>query len=186
VVNTCIQRELNTTEWNLENEDLGLEHLHEHLTRLYKIQRRTTLYEVLIKEQRDACRQHGRKDWDRSLSPTSVSVLSKAITALEIDFAFVTDQVVKNQDRVAKKIGLLMAHISLVESRVVVANGKRVEALTLVAIFFLPFSLVASVMNLNGELRPGGSKQYVFWVVSIPFEAVLALAYMLYSRSWAQ
>jgi hypothetical protein len=179
VVNICFQRELNTIESDLENEDARLERLHEQLKTLYKCRRRVNLYEELIREQRDACRQHGRKYWN--IPPTSPH--SPTMKTLEIDFAFVADQVAKNQDRVAKNIGLLMTLISVAESRIGIANGKRIEALTLAAIFLVPFSLVSSVMNINGDLGPGGSREYVFWVISIPFSVSLGLGYMWYSRS---
>lgn len=184
IVNTCFQRELNTIEWNLENEDPGLERLHEHLHSLYVTQRRVTLYEMFIKEQRDACRQHGRRYWNRPSSPGNLEAIENVASTLETDSAFISNLVEKNQERVAKNINLLVALISVAESRVGISNGKRIEALTLAAIFFLPFSLVASVMNINGELGPGQPKQYVFWAVSVPFSLVLVLAYLLYSSSW--
>ncbi|KAF2681117.1 hypothetical protein K458DRAFT_86478 [Lentithecium fluviatile CBS 122367] len=185
VVNTSLQRELNTIEWNIENEDARLERLHAHLNSLYTIRRRVTLYQVLIKEQREACRQHGRRYWDRSPSAgTNTLALENVTNTLEMDFAFVADQVAKNQERVSKNVSLLMALISVAESRIMIANGRRVEALALAAFFLVPFSLVSSVMNINGDLRMGGPRQYVFWVVSVPFSAVLGLGYMLYSRSW--
>jgi Mg2+ and Co2+ transporter CorA len=185
VVNTCFQRDLNTIELCLEHEeDPSLERLHRLLKALYKIRRRMTLYEVLIKEQREACRQHGRRHWNRPTS-TGTSALADVQKTLETDFAFVADQVTKNQERVAKNISLLMTLISVAESRIGIANGKRVEALTLAAIFLVPFSLVSSVMNINGDLGPGGARQYVFWVISVPFSALLGLGYMYYSRSLA-
>jgi Mg2+ and Co2+ transporter CorA len=184
VVNTCFQRELNTIEWNLENENRGLEHLHEHLNSLYIARRRITLYEMLIKEQRDACRQRGRIHWNQPSSPSNLEALENVVSTLETDFSFVSNLVEKNQERVAKNINLLIALISVAESRVGIANGKRVEALTLAAITFLPFSLVSSVMNINGELGPGQPRQYVFWLVSTPFSLILLLGYLLYSRSW--
>jgi Mg2+ and Co2+ transporter CorA len=183
VVNTCFERELNTIEWNLENEDTGLQRSHEHLNSLYTIRRRVTLYEMLIKEQRDACRQHGRKYWNQPSSPSNLEAVENVVSTLETDFTFVSNLVEKNQERVTKNISVLIALISIAESRIGISNGKRIEALTLAAIFFLPFSLVSSVMNINGELGPGQPRQYIFWIVSVPFSLVMVLVYMLYSRS---
>jgi Mg2+ and Co2+ transporter CorA len=184
VVNTCFQRELNTIEWNLENEDPGLERLRGHLNSLYVTQRRVTLYEMFIKEQRDACRQHGRRYWNQSSSRGNLKAMENVASTLETDFAFVSNLVEKNQERVAKNINLLIALISVAESRVGILNGKRIEALTLVAIFFLPFSLVSSVMNINGELGPGQPKQYIFWAVSVLLSFLLVVIYLVYSTSW--
>ncbi len=185
VVNTCFQRELNTIEWNLENENLGIGRLHEHLKSLYITRRRITLYEILIKEQRDACRQYGRKHWNQPSSPGNQELIENVVSTLETDFAFVSDLAEKNQERVTKNINLLIALVSVAEGRVGISNGKRIEALTLVAMFLLPFSLVSSVMNINGEFGPGQRKQYIFWAVSTPISLVLILAYILYSRTLA-
>lgn len=186
VVNTCFQRELNTIEWNLENEENPrLNRFHEHLNSLYIIRRRITLYEMLIKEQREACRHHGRKYWNHptcASGTANLEAVENVVSTLETDFAFVENLVEKNQERVTKNIGVLIALVSIAESHIGVANGKRIEVLTLVAIFFLPFSIVSSVMNINGDLGPGRPRQYVFWLVSVTFSSVLGLVYMAYCR----
>jgi len=104
---------------------------------------------------------------------------------LKTDVAFVANQVAKNQEHVAKNIGLLMTLISVAESRIVIAIGKRIEAPTLAAFLLLPLALVSSVMNINWGLRPDGPKPMSFGFILIPFSAVLGLGYMCYSRSWS-
>ena len=86
---------------------------------------------------------------------------------LKTDVAFVANQVAKNQEHVAKNIGLLMTLISVAESRIVIAIGKRIEAPTLAAFLLLPLALVSSVMNINWGLWPGGPKPMSFGFISI-------------------
>lgn len=182
VINTYFQRELNTIEWYLEHEAAGIEQLHQQLHCLFRLKRRVTLYQNLIKDQRDVCDHHGRKHWASSPSPGSEQTLNEVTNTLEMDFKFVTDLVVKNQERITKNIDLLTMLISVAEGRIGIANGRRMEALALAAMFLVPFSLISSVLNINGKWGPGGSEHYIFWLISIPFSAFLVLGYVLYTR----
>ncbi|OCK75732.1 hypothetical protein K432DRAFT_429215 [Lepidopterella palustris CBS 459.81] len=183
VVNTCFERELNTIEWCLEKEQPQLERLDKFLNGLFIIRRRLTLYDIFVQEQLSSCSIHGRKYWDRSSSPGETASVGAVIETLEADFKFVNDLVQRNRERITKNISLLTALIFVEESRVGITNGKKLEALTVAATIFLPFSVVSSVMNINGQFGPGQPKQWVFWSISIPFSLILLTLYMLFGRS---
>jgi Mg2+ and Co2+ transporter CorA len=185
VVNTCYQRELGSIEWNLGNGDFKLKHLQEYLHSMYHARRRVNLYSMLVKEAKDACKLHGRKAWSRDLDAKELEAVESVAGALETDFDYVASLLEKNQERIAKNISLLVALTSVAESRTAISNGSRIEALTVAAIVFLPFSLVSSVMNISGDLAPGEPRHYVFWAVSGPFSMLLMILYLLYSRSWS-
>lgn len=79
-------------------------------------------------------------------------------------------------------LNLLTALISVEESRVGIAKGKSLEALTVAATVFLPFTLVASIMSINGAFAPGQAKHWVFWAFSIPISLVVVIFHLIYRK----
>ena len=182
VVNTCWERELNTIEWHLEREEPRLEHLDRYLKSLFISRRRITLYETLVQDQLSACRVHGRKFWDKSSNPDESEAVADTVDTLEMDFEFVANLLQRNAERVARNINLLTALISVEESRVGIAKSKSLEALTVAATVFLPFTLVASIMSMNGAFAPGQVKHWVFWAFSIPISLIVVTFHLIYRK----
>lgn len=184
-MNTCFQRELGNIAWNLETGDFKLENLQKYLESMYRCKRLLNLYVELVKEAQDTCKVHGRAAWNGSQSKANVNAAKRAAHALNEDFESVASRMEKNRERVGSNLHLFVALMAVAESRTAIANANRIEALTVIAIVLLPFHLVASILNINGNLAVGGPRHYVFWAVSTPPALLLLVLYLLYSRLWS-
>lgn len=58
-----------------------------------------------------------------------------------------------------------------------IREAKRVKALTVLGIIFIPLAYVASLFNMTDPYKPGGKLFWVYFAVAFPLTALIVLAY---------
>ncbi len=190
VLNTYLKRELMAIDWNLENmHDLAIEDLEAYLRALFVYRRRIMAYRNLTREQRDILASYGRAAWlpdpeaaeddeDDGAVPRRIRNVKRELVA---DLDYVIQFLDVNSERVEKNITLIASLQTLSESKEARMRNKAVALLTALGAVFLPFSTIATIMDINGDYGPGQDRFWVFWVVSICVTAAVAVLYTLYS-----
>jgi hypothetical protein len=70
-----------------------------------------------------------------------------------------------------------LQYITIQEARISNGNAQSLSKITVLTMFFIPLSTVASIFSMGGDFLPGNPKAWVFWVVSIPVLMTLAYLY---------
>lgn len=70
-----------------------------------------------------------------------------------------------------------MQYITIEEAHVSNENARSLSRITVLTMFFIPLSTVASIFSMGGGFLPGETKAWVFWVVAIPVLALLSCLY---------
>jgi hypothetical protein len=70
-----------------------------------------------------------------------------------------------------------MQYVSIEEAHVSNENARNLSKITVLTMFFIPLSTVASIFSMGGGFLPGGTESWVFWVVAIPVLALLSCLY---------
>jgi len=62
------------------------------------------------------------------------------------------------------------------------AENHGIARLSLLAMVFLPFSSVATILGMQGSFSPGDKKFWLFWVVAIALTTFVVGMFLLYDR----
>jgi CorA-like Mg2+ transporter protein len=180
VVNTYLKRELLAVEWNLENTYLNIQELDNYMRSLFVYRRRIMAYINFAREQQEMLSKYGRKAWllPRTSIPPDVEEIRND---LQCDFTYVISFLEINSDRVDKNIKLITSLLAVSESKASRINNRSVAALTGMGTVFLPFSVVASIMSIQGDYGPGQTHFWIFWIVSLLVTGAVALGLVLYN-----
>lgn len=174
VVLKYIERELVTIETCLEKQNPSLYDLEAQLTDLFIIRRRAERYRDLIVETRCWCASQGQESWPRSAG--NDAPLSIALDLVE-DYKAVERMVERNCERIDRNEKLLTAEVALAEGKRNASKSDSMAKLTILATIFLPFSTIASVLNMNGSFAPGQKDFWIFWAIAIPINAAIFFVY---------
>jgi CorA-like Mg2+ transporter protein len=174
VVLKYIERELVTIETCLEKHNPSLYDLEAQLTDLFIIRRRAERYRDLIVETRCWCASQGQESWPRSAG--NDAPLSIALDLVE-DYKAVERMVERNCERIDRNEKLLTAEVAVAEGKRNASKSDSMAKLTILATIFLPFSTIASVLNMNGSFAPGQKDFWIFWAIAIPINAAIFFVY---------
>ena len=70
-----------------------------------------------------------------------------------------------------------MQYVTIEEAHVSNENARSLSRITVLTMFFIPLSTVASIFSMGGGFLPGETQSWVFWVVAIPILALLSCCY---------
>ncbi|KAI9675770.1 MAG: hypothetical protein M1817_001137 [Caeruleum heppii] len=180
VVDEYVNRELATIEYRLEKEHPTFRELQAMLKALFILRRRCTRYSELIVEMQTQCQQRGQGSWPRTRTDDLASFAADTATSLVADFAFLHSRACRTIARIEKNINLLTALVSIGEAEQALLKNDGVARLTLVAALYLPFSTVAAVLAIPGDIAPGQHRFWVFWATAVPLTALVVLVLRFY------
>ena len=181
VADEYVNRELATIEYRLEKGDPSFRHLQKLLKVLFVQRRRCTRYAEMIVEVRTQCQQRGQPSWPRAIDNKDAKIMAEALVG---DFNYVHMRVGRTLARVEKNISLLTALVSIGEAEHSLLKNEGVARLTLVAALYLPFSTVAAVLSIPGNIGPGHSQFWKYWALSVPLMVVVVA--LLWFYKWAK
>ena len=170
VINEYVNRELATIEYILEKEEPGFQELEIFLKDLYIYRRRLVKYHELITEAKDHCKQRGQLSWARDL--TSNLAIEHA-SETKGDFAYLQGKTQGTTQRIEKNISLLASLVAIEAGKQSLVDSHGIAKLTLLAIIFVPFATIASILGMEGEFSPSGKLFWVFWVVALLLSGVI-------------
>ena len=177
VVLKYIERELVTIETCLEKQNPSLYDLEAQLTDLFIHRRRAERYRDLIVETRRWCASQGQESWPRSAgngAPSSIAL------DLAEDYEAVERMVERNCERIDRNEELLTAEVAVAKGKRNVSKSDSMAKLAILATIFLPFSTIASVLNMNESFAPGQMDFWIFWATAIPANAAIFLVYAVF------
>jgi Mg2+ and Co2+ transporter CorA len=146
---------------------------------LYLHRRRITRYLELISETKEQCSKRGPRAWPRD--STSELAVEQA-RDWEEDFTHLQAWFHGTSQRMEKNIRLLTALVSIGEGKQSLAENHGIARLSLLAMVFLPFSSVATILGMQGSFAPGDGKFWLFWVVAITLTTLVVGVFLLYDR----
>jgi Mg2+ and Co2+ transporter CorA len=179
VINEYINREITAIEYKLEREEPNFRDLERYLKELYLHRRRITRYLELINETSEQCSKRGPRVWPRD--STSELAVEQA-RDWEEDFMNLQAWFHSTSERMEKNIRLLTALVSIGEGKQSLAENHGIARLSLLAMVFLPFSSVATILGMQGSFSPGDKKFWLFWVVAIALTTFVVGMFLLYDR----
>lgn len=170
-------RELVTIEWELEkgtgkaSEDLEthIENLESDLKNLFAARRRCTQYLAYIDDARSHCVRRGQCSWPHA----NTSIAFDESQSLKEDFDMVHNGCRDTNERIDKDIELITALVAIAEGKVGLEKNKGIGRLTLIAVLFIPFSTVATVLAMQGRFAPGADRFFVLFAVAIPIVFII-------------
>lgn len=178
VINEYVNREMATIEYKLEKEEPSFRDLEVYLKDLYIYRRRCTKYYELISEARDQCHSRGQASWSRSSS----SIAIEHGEDMEADYRYLLTRMQGTAQRIEKNINLLASLVAIGAGKQGLDESHSVSRLNLLAIIFLPFSTIATILGMQGNYAPGADQFWLFWAVAIPLTAgILAMSAL---HSW--
>ncbi|PMD18541.1 hypothetical protein NA56DRAFT_691016 [Hyaloscypha hepaticicola] len=151
-------------EYKLEREEPSFLDLELYLKELYIHRRRITRYLELISETKDQCVKRGPRAWPQD--PTSELGVEQA-RDWEDDFGNLQAWFNATSQRMEKNIRLLTALVAIGDGKQSLTENHGIARLSLLAMVFLPFSSVATILGIQGSFAPGEGKFWLFWVVAI-------------------
>lgn len=179
IINEYVNREITTLEYILEREESTFRDLEIYLKDLYLHRRRITRYHELITETRDQCSKRGPRAWPRDLSS---ELAKEQALDWEDDFANLQVWFQGTSTRIEKNIRLLIALVQIGEGKQGLAENQGIARLSLLAMVFLPFSSVATILGMQGNFAPGDGKFWLFWVVGIVLTIFVVGLFLLYDK----
>ena len=150
-INEYINREITTIEYKLEREEPDFSHLEIYLKDLYIHRRRITRYQEIISETKDQCNKRGPRAWPQD---STSDVAAEQARDWENDFANLQSWFCGTAQRIEKNIRLLTALVAIGEGKQGIAENHGIARLSLLAMVFLPFSSVATILSMQGNFAP--------------------------------
>jgi Mg2+ and Co2+ transporter CorA len=179
VINEYINREITGIEYKLEREEPGFRALELYLKELFIHRRRITRYLELINETKVQCIKRGPRGWPRD---SNSELAAEQAGDWEDDFANIERWFIATSQRMEKNIRLLTALVAIGEGKQSLVENHGIARLSLLAMVFLPFSSVATILGIQGTFAPGEGKFWLFWVVAIALTAFVIGIFLLYDR----
>jgi Mg2+ and Co2+ transporter CorA len=181
VLDQYINRELATIEYILEKYEPGFRQLETYLKEMYMHRRRCTKYLELIGEAKQQCHNRGQASWPRT-SDQGSEIVSHLVQDLEQDLSYMQAKTQGTAQRTEKNIQLLTALVSIGEGKQALDENHGVGRLTLLAMVFLPFSTVGTILGIHTMYGPGQDSFWLFWAISIPLTAFILIATFLFNK----
>lgn len=181
VINEYVRRELATMGYVLERQEPGFQDLESYLKDLYIYNRRFTKYRETIARMKEECANRGQHPWAKS-SHSGSNLAAEHARALEIDFQYLEKKFQATGQKVDKSISLLTTLVAIEEAKQARDENHGVARLSFLAIVFLPFSTVATVLSMQGTYAPGQSQFGLFWIVALSLTAVVIGLLVLYEK----
>jgi Mg2+ and Co2+ transporter CorA len=179
VISEYINREITIIEYKLEREEPGFRALELYLKELYIHRRRITRYLELICETKEQCIKRGPRGWPRD---STSELAAEQARDWEDDFVNLEVRFTATSQRMEKNIRLLTALVAIAEGKQGLVENHGIARLSLLAMVFLPFSSVATILGIQGSFAPGEGKFWLFWVVAIALTTFVVGIFLLYDR----
>lgn len=179
VINEYVNREITTIEYKLEREEHGFRDLEAYLKELFIHRRRITRYIELIDETKEQCMKRGPRSWSQD---STSEFCAQQARDWEDDFVNIHAWFHATSQRIEKIIRLLTALVAIGEGKQSLVENHGIARLSLLAMVFLPFSSVATILGIQGSFAPGEGKFWLFWVVAIVLTTFVVGIFLLYDR----
>jgi Mg2+ and Co2+ transporter CorA len=179
VINEYINREITAIEYKLEREEPGFRDLETYLKMLYVHRRRITRYHELISETKEQCSKRGPRAWPQD---STSELVAEQARDWENDFINLQAWFHATSQRMEKNIRLLTALVAIGAGKQSLVENHGIARLSLLAMVFLPFSSVATILGMQGSFAPGYSKFWLFWVLAIALTTFVVGVFLLYDR----
>jgi Mg2+ and Co2+ transporter CorA len=156
-----IERDINSIEWQLENEAVRIDGLKDFLDQLFVGRRRVRKYQALVDGQFELLRA-GRmlpEAWRANNAPV-------ILADMRTDFAQVRTAMEKNSQRIAQTIQLIMSVMVVCQGEQSIQQNVLLGFLTVVATLGVPFSAVAGILGMQTRYGPGQADFGKFWRIS--------------------
>jgi len=181
VIDSYINRELATVEYILEKEEPDIRQLEIYLKEMYMHRRRCNKYCELIEEAKQQCHDKGQSSWPRT-SDAASSAVRKLAQDLEQDFVYLLAKTHGTALRTQKTIQLLTALVSIAGGKQAINENHGIGRLSLLAMVFLPFSTVGTILGIQTTYGPGQSTFWLFWTISISLTVFILTIASLYDK----
>ncbi|KAF5549526.1 translation initiation factor eIF-2B subunit delta [Fusarium mexicanum] len=157
-----VERDLNTLEWRLENDEPGMLILESFLKKLFILRRRIRKYHGLIDEQLQLFRKYLPHAWIATDPPAT----EKTRAYMEGDFEQLRSTKLDNAARVSNTLGLVTSMIQIRKGEQSVKHNDRLSFLTVIATIVLHFNALAANLGMETSWDPGNPDFGKFWLIS--------------------
>lgn len=101
---------------------------------------------------------------------------SESWTSLQEDYEHLAYSLVQEGKLLEATIPLVTAYLQLTESRRAYVETNNVSRLTVLAFIFVPLSFVTSLFSMSEDIRPGGTRFWLYFAVALPILGLVILA----------
>jgi Mg2+ and Co2+ transporter CorA len=148
---------------------------------MYMHRRRCNKYCELIEEAKQQCHDKGQSPWPRT-SDAASSAVRKLAQDLEQDFVYLLAKTHGTALRTQKTIQLLTALVSIARGKQAINENHGIGRLSLLAMVFLPFSTVGTILGIQTTYGPRRSTFWLFWTISISLTVFILTIASLYNK----
>ena len=100
---------------------------------------------------------------------------SSGLASLAEDFEHLAQNVESCGRRLENMLPVVTYLVQIVDSQRSFAETANISRLTILALIFVPLAFVATILDMNSEYGPGGSRFWVYFVVAFPVTLVVYL-----------
>jgi len=156
-----IERDINSIEWQLENEGVGIDGLTAFLNQLHVGRRRVRKYQALITGQLELLRAKGMLPaaWRANSAPV-------ILADMRMDFAQARSAMEKNSQRIAQTWQLITSVMQVRQGEQTIQQNVLLGFLAVVATLGVPFNAVAGILGMQTTYGPGQVDFGKFWSIS--------------------
>ena len=147
------------------NRDLPFNTLQNQLFALRIWRRRFTMYVQFLEQSVLMSRERGPKSWKK----TYTGELAGDLCAKSFEEVLQKFKVLK--DHTEREVNLIVGMISSQMGKLSVKEAILARRLMIVALMFLPLSLVASWFSMSGRFALDGKWGWIYWAVAVPLTA---------------
>lgn len=177
VINEYVNWEITSIEYKPEREEAGFRDLEIYLKDLYLHRRRVTRYYELINDTKDQIKRRGPQAWPQDITS---EIAAEQTRDLEDDFTNLQVWFKATSSRNEKNVRLLTALVAIGGGKQGLAENHGIARLSLLAMVFLPFSSVATILGMQGNFAPSDRKFWLFWAVGISLSLFVISVFLLY------
>lgn len=178
VVNTCIERDLNSIEWILETEDVTLEVFEGFIKRLFILRRRIGKYNTLVSDQLDLFQHQMPLSWRIARTGETEK---QVFAGMKDDLVQVQKAINRNTARITQTLELITSIMSVRQGETSITQNQTLGFLTILATVALPFNTIATIVGLQTAYAPGQESWQTYLIASISTVGVIATVYFLFS-----
>jgi len=155
-----------------ENLSMGLSHI-----RMWR--RRCNKHIEFLEQSMSFCVEGGPWSWTKSNEGKSVR--DRRVE----DFRELLLIFERLKEQAEIELTNLLGMISVETGKLSVTEAQRIRLLTIAALVFLPQSLVATVLSMNGPFALDAELRWVYWTVAIPLTILVLCAAFYKPNPWA-
>ena len=165
-----IESDLTKLAFQREAPRVPFHYFQDQLSNLHKWNRHCVKYTELLEQNIFICEQRGPNAW-RRYEHGKMNGNRQVQDFREIHRTFEGLKAAT-----AKELDVIIGMISLETGKLSFSEAQRITRLTLVAFVFIPLSLVASLLSMNGDFALDSTRPWIYPAVAVPLAIIVCVA----------